>query len=443
MGNYSNVISLLKNALPKETGADQYRKAGSAFVIIAMGMAIGFVSQILVARLAGAENYGVYAYVYAWLQILAFVPRLGFENGLMKYLAAYIATKKWGLVRGIVSQAYAMVLAVSVFLSSILALLVFFFRDVMSADVVQAMWFGCLGLPFFALVVIGSGALKGLKRVVQSQLSLILFRWGIFGLFAIVAYLFGRSGISGAEVLAYDVAALILVTLISGYWVLRGLPPKVRTVRPRYATRVWLKTSIPMGVGLLLQFVVQRLDIIFVGLLLAADSTGAYAAAARVASLAIFGLRAAEVMAAPLIAQHYARGEFGQLQAVVTRTCRMTTLFTLFLSLIVLPAPGVILGLFGNEFRVASLALIILFIGQVVNSLTGPVGYLLSMTAYEREMMYLDALSVLLIIISLPVGIHFWGIIGAALATSIVLATLNISRWILVKRKIGIVSLPF
>lgn len=434
--------ALLTN-LSRQARSRQARQAGVAFMIIVAGAGVGVLSQILVARLAGAAAYGVYAFVLTWLQILALLPRLGMDNGLLRYLAAYTATKKWGLAKGITKQAIGIVVGASVVVSTVWGGVVFLLRGQMASDVAIAMWIACLGLPFMALVIVGGGALRGLKKIFQALFPHILLRRALFGGFAGLLYLLGRRGISGAEIVAYDVAAITIGALLSLFWLRRAIPPESRRARPRYATRLWLRTTIPMGIGGALGFVVNRLDIVLIGLLLTADSTGIYAAAVRIAALAVFGLKAVNTIAAPLISQHYATGNIEALQRTVTKACRMALAVTLAFALVVLIAPEAILGLFGEEFKGAATVLVILFIGQIVNAMTGPVGYTLNMTTYEKESMLINAINLVVALIALPVAIHFGGIVGAAIVTASLIAALNILRWIVVYRKLGIRSWVF
>jgi O-antigen/teichoic acid export membrane protein len=102
------------------------------------------------------------------------------------------------------------------------------------------------------------------------------------------------------------------------------------------------------------------------------------------------------------------------------------------------------LGLFfGVEFVAAYTPLMILLIGQFVNSATGAVWFLLNMTGHERETARGLAVSAVLnLMLNLLLTPPF-GIIGAAVATTTALITWNVLLWWAVRKRLGINSLVF
>jgi O-antigen/teichoic acid export membrane protein len=80
--------------------------------------------------------------------------------------------------------------------------------------------------------------------------------------------------------------------------------------------------------------------------------------------------------------------------------------------------PSFLLGIFGEQFKTGSAALIILAGGSLVNALTGSVGVLLQMTGRQKEYNYIvitaAGINIALNIILIPA----YGIIGAAIASA-------------------------
>jgi O-antigen/teichoic acid export membrane protein len=98
---------------------------------------------------------------------------------------------------------------------------------------------------------------------------------------------------------------------------------------------------------------------------------------------------------------------------------------------------------FGPPYEAAYVPMIILLVGQLVNSAAGSVGALLNMTRYEMEtakgMAVAAGVNVVLNFALIPV----WGTIGAALATAVSLVTWNVLLWWSVRKRLGISSLAF
>ncbi|MEO0985183.1 MAG: polysaccharide biosynthesis C-terminal domain-containing protein [Cyanobacteria bacterium J06639_14] len=97
-----------------------------------------------------------------------------------------------------------------------------------------------------------------------------------------------------------------------------------------------------------------------------------------------------------------------------------------------------VLQLFGPEFIAAKGSLIVLILGQLVNVGAGSVGYLMTMTGYQNQSALVMVVSALANVILNLMGIHFFGIIGAAIATALSMAMWNIWLYSLVVQKLGV-----
>src|SRR6266566_8878941 len=81
------------------------RGGAAAFVIYSVGIGLTYCSQLLIARMVGVDIYGVYAYVFAWMTVLAYFSALGFDVALLRFLPAYEVERKWSLFRGVIQYA--------------------------------------------------------------------------------------------------------------------------------------------------------------------------------------------------------------------------------------------------------------------------------------------------------------------------------------------------
>lgn len=95
------------------------------------------------------------------------------------------------------------------------------------------------------------------------------------------------------------------------------------------------------------------------------------------------------------------------------------------------------MGLFGNEFLVGEVALIILSFGQFINAATGPVGNLLMMTGKQDVNRNIVIATTVITVILNAVLIPIYGIIGAAIVNVIGTILFNVIPYFLVKRYFG------
>jgi O-antigen/teichoic acid export membrane protein len=72
----------------------------TAFFIYGAGVGLTYCAQLVIARVVGVNTYGVYAYVFAWMGVLAYFSTLGFDVALLRFVAAYEAEGAWALLRG-------------------------------------------------------------------------------------------------------------------------------------------------------------------------------------------------------------------------------------------------------------------------------------------------------------------------------------------------------
>src|ERR1700682_5060841 len=77
----------------------------TSFFFYSAGFALTYFSQLIIARIVGVDIYGMYAYVFAWIVVLAYFSTLGFDVGLLRFVPAYEAERAWPLLKGVIQYA--------------------------------------------------------------------------------------------------------------------------------------------------------------------------------------------------------------------------------------------------------------------------------------------------------------------------------------------------
>jgi O-antigen/teichoic acid export membrane protein len=139
----------------------------------------------------------------------------------------------------------------------------------------------------------------------------------------------------------------------------------------------------------------------------------------------------------PFLAELYAQKnleQMGRLYQTTTRWTLMTNL-PIFLIMVLYPAP--LLSIFGESFVAGAPALVILAYAELVNAGTGICGSIIDMTGYTKLKLINSVIWVVLLSVSNVLLIPRWEILGAAAATLISTATINLLRivevWILLR----------
>ena len=169
------------------------------------------------------------------------------------------------------------------------------------------------------------------------------------------------------------------------------------------------------------------------------EAAGVYRVAVQGALLVTFGLTAANVALAPLVAGLHAAGETARLQRVVTESARIVLLWSLPVALLMIFFGRWMLStLFSDEFAPGATALAILSAAQLLNAGMGSVGLLLTMSGHERDtargVTTAAAVNLVLNALLIPGG----GIEGAAAATALSLVVWNVLLALWVHRRLGL-----
>ncbi len=408
---------------------------GSLAIRIAT-IGLAFLTQIVLARLLGSSELGLYVYTMTWLNLLAVVGKLGIDTILTRYVAAYTIQKQWSLLKGLVRFGHGATIVTSMVLALLTLPLAWFFKPELDHELNQLLLLGLALLPISALLGINQGVLLGLKRPWSAQISEPVTRTLILITVAIL-YVYAAQ-INAATVLMITLAASTIALTINGYWLHRSIPPPVSDTGFAYARREWTMTALPIMLMNLMRTLLSQSDLILIGWLLDAQSAGIYAIASRLADLASFGLQAVNNNLAPVISELHSTNQIPRLQKIVTQSARAVFGFTLLVCLGLGFTGPFVLQLFGPDFAPAFGPMLILLVGQSINAATGSVGYLMLMTGHQRPATWmLGAASILTITLNLLL-IPRMGLNGAAISTAVGVSFLNLAMLTFVTRHLHI-----
>lgn len=406
-------------------GALLARGAMAAFAINVVGLAISLLVQIGLARMVSLAAYGVYVYVTSWLTLLLLPAKLGLDNSILRYAAIYTVEAEWACLRGLLRRSRQIVFSASMVVGLLVVLALNSPGVHHSRDMEQAFVVACVSLPILALTAINVAALRGLLHTVWAQFSDAILRPLVLILLALAVIQLLDAEMTGSRVVAlYGVASL--VTLLVSWVLVSAKFPESPPELVEYRTHSWLAVALPLMLLSGFQVAMNQLDTVMVGAMLGPESAGIYSVAARVAMFVLFGLNAVNVIIAPIISSLYAKGDNTEIQRLMNLSGVGLLVFSLpVASLLVFFGPT-ILGLFGDEFMAGYSVLTVLCVAQLVNALSGSVGYLMTMTGHQRQAGWILAGGVVINAGLNWVLIPHFGIEGAAVGTAIAIVFWNL-----------------
>lgn len=414
-----------------------------ALSIRVAGTAILLLLQVLLTRILGPEHFGDYIYVLSWANLLAAFGACGMDTASLRFVAAYEGTGQMALLRGFLRRSLGVVLLASLVLAGALAGIVFLLSGQLSQGLRSTFFVACLLLPVVAVLLLLASLLRGFKQVVLAMAPQFVLRPLLLSLIVLVLHFALAQHLTAVTVMCLDLAVALGLAATMFYLLHRRQSATLRRGERRYDTRLWMAAGLPLLAITGIRMMMSKVDILMIGLFLGTTAAGIYAIATQLATLISFGLFAVNMIAAPLIAQLHAQDRMEELQRIVRLGARATFTFSLLTGAVLLIFGKPILRLFGSTFVSAYAPLAILILGQIVNSLAGSVGFIMTMTANEREAARVTALTGVLNVLLAATLIPLLGLAGAALATVSAGIVWNVVLVIRVRRRLRINSTAF
>lgn len=416
---------------------------GSFFLRITYSL-LTFGITVFLARLMGVENFGNYSYILAIIMVLAIPAQFGLPTLFVRETAQSLSRKEWSEIRGIWQWGGRITLGLTAVITFSTLFVLFLFNDHFDQTQINTMLWGLALVPFITLSALRGAALRGLHKVVLGQLPEQLFLPGIFLFLILVSGYILKVAINPSLAMILQVSAAVIAFFLGAILLIRHAPKEIARAMPITKNKQWLSSTFSLALISGMNIINKWVSILILGLFVTPAEVGIYRVAVQMAVLTDFGLQIINPVIGPQIARLHARGDKKGLQRLASATARVVLFFNL-----VITAGFIFFGrpflkaFFGVEYVASYNALLLLLIGQTINSLAGSVGIILNMTGYEK-----DTARARIIATVVNIALNFilsplLGILGAAVASATSLILWNVMLWLQVRKRLGINSLAF
>jgi O-antigen/teichoic acid export membrane protein len=384
------------------------RGIGGTFVLRAGNAGIQFATGLMLAHALGVARFGVFNYAATWITLLIVPAIFGMDRLLIRELSVHRARQAWGTMRGLLRYATRASLIFAILLAAAVALLGWGTYQLtgrpallkaeqagLARPALYTLWIALIMLPVWAVLLVQSSAMQGLRHVVIGQVPEQIVGPGLFLLLAGAAYAFGVLD-TPQGMTALELAGTVVALFYSRALLNRKVPPEARRANPLMEPRLWIAGAIPLTVNRALVTVNSQVDVLLLGAMTGARAVGIFTAALRGMQLITLVLLSVNTALAPNLAQLYAEDDKKRMERAVTQGALLMVVVALPVALFFVVGGRWFLGLFGGGFKVGYGALLALTAGQLVNLATGSVGTLLIMTNHERAAMVCAAAGVAL-----------------------------------------------
>lgn len=401
------------------------------------GAAANFLVALVVARLMSQSDAGVFFVATAIFVLVYSLTRLAAGVGLVKFLAEHRALQEPERVAGTLSAGLVPVLGLSVLTGAALMLL----GHGLASTVMQIddpsrtaiiVWAGLI--PFAAASDVLISATRGfdafgpaavIERIVRPGAQLVLV--------AVTAAL--GAGPQWAAV-AWA-APYVLSSVWTWLWLGRLRGSQGLAWDPAAFGPFWRFTG-PRTLGVAIQSVLQRLDVLLLSAMRSPAEAAVYVAASRYLVVGQVIGNSFSLSIQPRISRHAVLGQTEALKGLFrTSTAWLVlTSWPLFLSMIVFGP--VLMSVFGSGYESGVPALVVLAIAMLFGTGVGPVDQVLIMTGRP---MAVTVISVISLVVNIAVNlalIPVLGALGAAIAWAASILIRNLLALWQVRRSVGV-----
>ena len=436
------MIRILKQTLHNLTTDQRFSEilTGSVWALSARvaATALGLVASIIIARVYGAEVMGIVAVVQSFLMLVSIFTVLGTKTSLLRlipeHLVKYSPTSAFKVYR----KTQWIVITASVLTATLFLLAADFISDRIFSKPHLSSYFSMAAIfvVFKSLTELNTQAVRGLRLIKTFAIMQILPQGFNLLLLISIGLLLPTRDVPVYALLGGFAMTGILGWIVMDYSFRKRMYPD-DLVQPMSILDI-LSISFPMLMTAAMTFVIGQTGVIMLGMFRSEAEVGYYAIAVKLATLTSFVLTAVNSMAGPKFSELFHSGKTDELFYVAKRSAKLIfwTTTPILLSLVIVGKPVLHIA-FGPEFTVAYPALLLVVLGQFVNSISGATGLFMNMTGNQRvfrNIVFATAFA--------NVGLNFmlipsYGIHGAATAAMFSLMTWNIATLGYIKLKFG------
>ncbi|MFV1982864.1 MAG: polysaccharide biosynthesis C-terminal domain-containing protein [Thiohalomonadales bacterium] len=428
------ITELLSN---KSNLADVIHAASIVMFIRVLGAGVLYISHILLARWMGNSEFGIYAYAWVWLTVLGVIAPFGLNIAVVRFLPDYLSKKKWRRVIGVIRHSQLFVLCSSLILTALAMLTVYTTRSWIPDYYITPLYIAFASIPIIAYIDLYEGMSRSFNWIkLAFTPSYILLPTALILLIIVIIV----AGITPTASIALSVVfiAAILALMLQVWIFHRKIHTIVPQSKPVYHSLHWLRNALPFLLVDVFYLVLANTDIILLGKYMEPDKIAIYYAAVKTSNLILFILFAVSAISATKFSELYAQKKHQQLSELYYGSVRWTLLPALIASVILFLAGKLLLSFFGPAFVDGYVVLVILTIGILFKSAVGPIDLLLNMTENQKPCAVVFGYSAGLNIILNLTLIPYFGLIGAAFATTLSVVVSTVWLAALTKKNLNI-----
>ena len=410
--------------------------ASTTFLLKIIGLIVGYVLAVFITNKYGAYVFGQYVTALLVVEILAIFSRLGIDTSLVRFISKYIHQ---GTTRSI-SKLYYQSVTIVTLMAMLLSILLWFFSDHIAQfmnldrDLLILVSYSFIPLVLFHMNV---QSIRGLKNMTSfSFFNNVSIPLGTFVVLALCSYFLTDETL---PIYAYVLSVLSMTFFSFVVWFRfkAKLPKQESNPTDFLSTNELLAISFPLLLGQSMMIIMGKVDLFMLANMTSSEQVGVYNIALKLSKLSYMGLMAVNSIAAPKFSEIHSSGDIDALKRIVQQSTKTIFWVSAPVLFVLIFFPSSILSMFGDEFKLAAMCLIILSIGKMFSAISGSVGTFLQMVGRQKIFQ-----NILIVAALINVGLNSllipnYGIEGAAIASTVSGVFWNLLMIFYIKKHFG------
>jgi O-antigen/teichoic acid export membrane protein len=427
----SSLVASSKN-IESEGDSENIALSGSAVLFAsAFGNGLNYAFGIFLARMLGAEDFGLYALALTIFNMVTLTVVCGMDVGTIKFVSHHLVIGQHAKARESVIAATTLAFGSGLLAAIGLGLLahpiaVTFYNK---PGLVLSLLVFALAIPLATVASVVISASQAFQTVRST--ILIKYLWE-----PIAKFVFAAMALWAGFQLIGVLISIVLTLAVTAALAIRAAYRLVFNgsggvyVWNKHEAKTLLAYCLPLAVSNVFGVVAPRSDILILGYWANTQEVGIYLAAFQTAAIISLVLGAFVTGSAPIISRAWSQEDRPRMRETYQAVSRLSITASLPIFCCFMVFAGEILGLFGSEFRAGATALMLLAFGQIFNTATGSANTVLLMSGHSRLVMTNTIIMGVVLFVATALIIPFWGMTGAAIAASTTFILTNLIRMI-------------
>ncbi len=397
---------------------------------------------VLLARLLGPEQYGIYVFVLSVVALLGIPTQEGLPTLIVREVAKEYQSNNWRNLKGLLMLSNYFVIVYSTLTIIVSAITAWNIWNPTDIKAISFFWALSL-LPLVAFGNARGATLRGFHKVVQGNLPEQLIRPLVTVSLLAVSMLVGLE-VSSALAVQYTLLGAFIAFLAGAILLIINMPKGLKFNKPSYKLKEWSKSLVPLILWSSIDILNSQVAIILLGLLSSEENVALFKIGYQTASFVAIGLLVVNPVIAPHIVRMYNNSEIKILQKLLVTTSILVTLAAVPIFLIFIFFGHTLLGfVFGDIYTAAYNTLLFISIAQLINVMLGSGGLILNMTDNAKSTLNGSFISAFINILLCFLLIPLFGLNGAVFAVVVSIIIRNIIWSISIYRRTGMNSTCF